>query len=82
MAPPVRRFIEYLRYDEAARTQYLTALKLYERIQEPYSIGYLYLRLSRVAATPDDRTRYREAARAAWLSIGRGDLVERYLAEE
>jgi tetratricopeptide (TPR) repeat protein len=52
------------------------ALRLYERIPEPYSIGSTYERLARLAATPDDRDRHLQAARAAWLSIDRSDLVK------
>jgi tetratricopeptide (TPR) repeat protein len=65
---------------EEARAQYKSALDLYESIPEGYSVGVTLLYLSDIAATPEDRTRHREAARAAWLSIGRGDLVEQYLA--
>ncbi len=52
------------------------ALRLYERIGEPFSIGSTHLRLARVAASPEDRDRHIEAARAAWLSIDRPDLVK------
>lgn len=73
--------IARLNYD-SARTLYLSALRLYERNRNPYSIGRAHLSLSRVAATPAERTQHREAARAAWLSIGREDLVKQHLAED
>ncbi|MGD0334467.1 MAG: tetratricopeptide repeat protein [Xanthobacteraceae bacterium] len=59
---------------EAAHGSYLEALNLYERIPEPYSIGQTHRRL---AATTDgeDRDRHLAAARAAWTSIDRADLV-------
>jgi tetratricopeptide (TPR) repeat protein len=52
------------------------ALRLYEQIPEPYSIGSTYERLARLAATREDRDRHIEAARTAWLSIDRLDLVK------
>ena len=53
---------------------YETALAMYERIPEPYSIGWTHRRLARLAAD-DERRRHVDAAKEAWQSIGRSDLV-------
>ena len=57
------------------------ALALFVRIPDPYSIGAAHLRLARRAATPEEATEHREAARKAWESIDRPDLIERYLGK-
>jgi tetratricopeptide (TPR) repeat protein len=62
---------------DGARERYEAALGLYARIQEPYSIGRAHKALANVARHEDERARHVAAAREAWLSIGRGDLVER-----
>ena len=64
-----------------ARRQYEAALALYQRIEEPYSIGWTYRRLARIATDPAERSRFAAAARAAWLSIDRPDLVAELDAE-
>jgi hypothetical protein len=48
-------------------------------MSEPYSIGAAHRRLARVAATPAEAAAHREAARRAWASIGRADLIAEYL---
>jgi tetratricopeptide (TPR) repeat protein len=58
------------------------ALALYSRIPEPYSIGVTRLRLARRAATPAEAAEHREAARKAWASIDRPDLIEKYLGKD
>jgi tetratricopeptide (TPR) repeat protein len=58
-----------------AESKYRQALALYERLPELYSVGLAHRRLARVAATdgaPDEHVR---AARDAWRSIGRNDLL-------
>ena len=65
-----------------AENQYLAALQLYQRIPEPYSMGWTHIRLSQFAATPEDRSQHLAAARTAWLSIDRADLVEQHLSDE
>jgi tetratricopeptide (TPR) repeat protein len=62
--------------DASAKGSYEHALHLYERIPEPYSIGQTHRRLARLAATPEERTRHLQAARAAWIGIDRPDLVK------
>jgi tetratricopeptide (TPR) repeat protein len=64
----------------AACEKWRAALTLYERIPEPYSIGFAHLRLARHAATQEEAAEHREAARRAWASIGRTDLIEKHLA--
>jgi glycosyltransferase involved in cell wall biosynthesis/tetratricopeptide (TPR) repeat protein len=59
-----------------ARKSYMAALELFERIQDPYSIGVTHWRLSRVAGEGPEHLK---AARDAWLSIGRQDLIDKYL---
>ena len=58
-----------------ARALFEHALRLYQRPSEPYSIGRAHLRLAHVAENADLRRKHLEAARAAWTSIGRADLV-------
>ena len=65
---------------DTARTHYETALAIYERILEPYSIGVTHHRLARLAAD-DERRRHVDAAKEAWQSIGRGDLVAELIEE-
>ena len=55
------------------------ALALYGRIPESYSIGLTRLRLARRAATPAEAETHREAARRAWASIDRADLIAKHL---
>jgi tetratricopeptide (TPR) repeat protein len=58
-----------------ARARYGDALRRYQRIQEPYSIGFTYYRLAQVAGDAAERRGYADEARAAWTSIKRPDLV-------
>ena len=58
------------------------ALALYARIPEPYSIGHTHIRLARHAATPAEAAEHRQAARKAWQSIHRPDLIEQYLGKD
>ncbi len=65
----------------AARARFEEALALFQRIPEPYSIGWTYRGLARLATSDDERRRHVLAAREAWRSIDREDLVEKYLTE-
>ena len=58
------------------------ALALYAKISEPYSIGQTHIRLARRAATPGEAADHRQAAREAWESIDRPDLIEQYLDKD
>jgi tetratricopeptide (TPR) repeat protein len=60
---------------EAACQLIETALELYERIAEPYSVGLAHRKLARIVAGEASRREHLEAARQAWTSIGRADLV-------
>ena len=63
--------------DEAgARKQFEASLVLYLRLPEPYSIGGTHRRIARLASDDSERRGHVEAARAAWLSIDRPDLVK------
>lgn len=66
----------------AAREHFARALTSFERLQERYSIGQTHRRLATVS--PDARTgqTHRDAAVAAWTSIGRHDLVERHFGQQ
>jgi hypothetical protein len=46
------------------------------RLPEPYSIGMARRRLARLASDEAARRAHVAAARAAWRSIGRDDLIE------
>jgi hypothetical protein len=41
-----------------------------------HSIGLAHRRLARIAGTEGERDQHLDAARTAWASIGRADLVE------
>jgi tetratricopeptide (TPR) repeat protein len=58
------------------------ALALYGRIERPYSVGLTHNRLRRHAATPAEAAMHREAARKAWQSIGRPDLIDKHLVKD
>jgi tetratricopeptide (TPR) repeat protein len=62
----------------AAGQRYQEALALYERIADPYSIGGTHRRLALVS-TGADRAAHLAAARAAWQSIDRPDLIAQFL---
>ena len=66
---------------DAAQARYERALPLYQAIPEPYSVGWILIRLARLDPAGNDRTRRWEAARKAWTSIGRADLIESIEAE-
>lgn len=62
----------------AARTRYEAALSLYRRIPDPFSIGRTHLHLANLPDAPD-REAHLAAAREAWRSIGRTDLIDQHL---
>jgi len=61
---------------DGARARYEQALPLYRAIHEPYSAGWTLVRLARLDPPGHDRTRRWNAARQAWTSIGRDDLIK------
>jgi tetratricopeptide (TPR) repeat protein len=65
--------------DGSAYAAYEQALVLYTKVSAPLSIGWMRLRLSRTVSNEDERARHRDAARVAWASIDRVDLIEKYL---
>jgi tetratricopeptide (TPR) repeat protein len=62
----------------SARTWHEAALALYRRIPEPFSIGWTHLNLANLPDAPD-RDTHLAAAREAWLSINRTDLIAKHL---
>ncbi len=60
---------------DGARSLFENALRLFQLLSEPYSIGFAHTRLANLTDNPDLRHKHLEAARAAWTSIGRADLV-------
>jgi tetratricopeptide (TPR) repeat protein len=64
-----------------ARTRYEQALPLYQAIPEPSSIGWTHIRLARLSPDREQRNQHWQAARQAWASIGRDDLIESNTAE-
>ena len=66
---------------DGAGTRYEQALALYEAIPDPRSIGWTLVCLARIATVDGERTRRWTAARHAWASIGRTDLIESVEAE-
>ena len=63
----------------SARDRWSEALALYGRIANHYQIGGVHNRLARRAATAAEAAAHREAARRAWASIGRADLIANFL---
>jgi tetratricopeptide (TPR) repeat protein len=63
----------------SARRRWIEALALYGRIPNPYHIGSVHHRLARRAATPAEAAAHRAAARRAWASIDRADLIAEHL---
>jgi tetratricopeptide (TPR) repeat protein len=61
---------------DTARARFQEALALYERIPEPFSIGWVQSKLARLASPGARRDQLLRAARQAWMSIDRPDLVE------
>jgi tetratricopeptide (TPR) repeat protein len=66
---------------DTAQARYGEALALYQRIREPYSIGSTHQRLARIVESDAKRHQHIQAARAAWTSIGRTDLIEQFTGE-
>lgn len=66
---------------DAARIGFAEALGLYEKIEEPYSIGHAHQQLAMIAKGKE-REKHLAAARAAWTSIGRDDLVEQFIPKD
>jgi tetratricopeptide (TPR) repeat protein len=64
-----------------AESQYREALALYERIPEPFSIGHTRRRLARLTVHDGSHGGHVAAARQAWCSIKRDDLVAELDAE-
>jgi hypothetical protein len=64
-----------------ARDGYRIALRLYERIAEPYSIGWAHVRLAQIA--PYSATRHQQvlAVAQAWTQAKRDDLPATLRAE-
>ena len=74
--------LAYTRSDhDGARDRYEQALPLYPAIPEPYSVGWTLVRLARLDSADSQRARRWRAARQAWASIGRDDLIESIKAE-
>ena len=61
---------------DGARAQYERALPLYQAIPEPFSVGWTLVLIARLDPPAGDRTHRWIAARKAWASIGRDDLIE------
>jgi tetratricopeptide (TPR) repeat protein len=61
---------------DQARSCYEQSLEQYGKIPDPRSIGGSHRRLARIAADDDRRREHVRAARAAWSSIKRADLIE------
>jgi tetratricopeptide (TPR) repeat protein len=61
---------------DTARARYEQALALYQSIAEPYSVGWTHVRLARLCPASEERLEHWNAARQAWASIGREDLIQ------
>jgi tetratricopeptide (TPR) repeat protein len=72
--------LDHSDYDDA-RNAYEKALALYVGISEPYSIGEAHRRLAHLEDDPTASCRHMSAAREAWASIKRNDLVAQLATE-
>lgn len=66
---------------DAARAAWSQALEKYARIPDPLFIGRSHRRLARISVDDEDRRAHVEAARSAWQSIQRDDLIAQLDAE-
>jgi hypothetical protein len=66
---------------DGARRHYEQALALYQAIPDPYAAGWTLISLARLHLAGSERARHWVAARQAWTSIGREDLIESVSAE-
>lgn len=66
---------------DGAREAYEQALALYIGISDPHSIGMTHMRLARLEEGPSARCAHVSAAREAWASIKRDDLVAQLATE-
>jgi tetratricopeptide (TPR) repeat protein len=66
---------------EEARQLFEQSLALYMRIPDPSSIGQTHRRLARIAPNDEARRHHITAARQAWESIDRPDLVQQLHGE-
>jgi len=60
---------------DTARERFEEALSMYERIKDPELIGRIHSSLARISESASDRKQHIAAARQAWQSIKRDDLV-------
>ena len=67
--------------NDEARDRYEQALSLYQAFLAPFSTGWTLVRLARLDSAGSERLRHWKAAREAWISIGREDLIETVRAE-
>ena len=66
---------------DESEERYLRALTLYEKLPQLHSIGMTHRRLARLASDEGARRDHVSAAREAWRSIGRDDLIAQLDAE-
>jgi tetratricopeptide (TPR) repeat protein len=66
---------------DTARAHYQQALALYQVIPQPYSIGLTHIALARLSPVGKERLGHWQAAREAWASIEREDLIKSVAAE-
>jgi tetratricopeptide (TPR) repeat protein len=66
---------------DAAQARYEQALPLYQAIPDPYSMGWVLVRVARLDSSDGNRARHWNMARDAWTSIGRDDLIQSVQAE-
>ena len=66
---------------EGAQARYEQALLLFQAIPDPYSTGWTLVSLARLDSAESERAHHWRAARKAWASIRRDDLIESVKAE-
>jgi tetratricopeptide (TPR) repeat protein len=66
---------------ETARTLWEDALERYERVRDLHSAGYVHMALARLLKSDSRRKHHIAAAREAWQSLARDDLIQELDAE-
>ena len=65
----------------SAMARWREALALYAKLRNSYAMGCVLVRLASRAPTPEEAAEHVDAARRAWTSINRQDLIKKHLGK-